>query len=351
MKLRLRAFSGPSHGAHNTQASWPKRSGVLVELRAGSLHGLGEASPLPGYSPDTLQDTELALAAIDLAALERALRIDDTEAALSAAANLLPTGLPAARMALETAALDLRGWQRNLSAPALLGAQPAAKRALAWGLGSFDDSTLPNMCRAAQRGYQHFKLKLGRAGGFPAELAGIHAMRRRFGAGLRLRLDANRAWSPEAARSACAVLEPLGIEFIEEPCAHLDGPLGTRVCLALDESLQGLDPQQLERAARRAGASVVVLKPTALGGLSRCLEWARHAKALNLGVLVSHTFEGPVALRSAAALALAIPTDLAQGLAPHSGLDAWPHIPLPIDGATLRIWNSPGLGLPGGQFP
>jgi len=41
-------------------------------------------------------------------------------------------------MALETAALDLRARQRNLSAPALLGAEPGARRPLAYVLGAPD---------------------------------------------------------------------------------------------------------------------------------------------------------------------------------------------------------------------
>ena len=81
-----------------------------------------------------------------------------------------------------------------------------------------------------------------------------------------------------------------------------------------------------------------------LGGLSHCLELGRRARALNLGVVVSHSFDGPVALAAAAALALALPAGIAQGLAPHAGLSAWPPIPLPIVGAKLQAWSGAGLG-------
>ena len=89
----------------------------------------------------------------------------------------------------------------------------------------------------------------------------------------------------------------------------------------------------------------MVLKPMILGGLSRWLELGRRAGALDLGVVVSHSFDGPVALAAAAALALALPTRIAQGLAPHSGLAAWPPIPLPLTHAALQVWSTPGLGL------
>jgi o-succinylbenzoate synthase len=350
MRLLLRRFSGASHGAQGALRAWPVRSGLLIELSVGSLRGLGEASPLPGYSPDSLEETERALAALDLVAIEDAMRLEDTCEALKAVARLLPKQLPAARMALETAVLDLRSKQRNLSAPALLGAEPGARRSLAYLLGAPNAEGLEAMNCAVLAGYRHFKIKLGRAGNFNAELAGVRRARRLLGAGPRLRLDVNRAWSEAEAQIGCALLEPLDIEFIEEPYAQpSDAPHGP-LPLALDESLQGLEAADLQALARRTGASVLILKPMVLGGLSHCLELAGRARSLNLGVVVSHTLDGPVALRAAAALALALPTAAAQGLAPHAGLGAWPKVALPIVDAGLQAWSSPGLGLAPEQF-
>jgi o-succinylbenzoate synthase len=345
MKLSIRRFSGGIRGAQNARRAWASRSGLLLELSAGSTRGLGEASPLPGYSPDTLESAESALGALDLTALERALNLEDTGKALRAAADLLPTAQPAARMALETAALDLRGCQVQLSAPALLGADPSAERTLAWLAGAPDTQSLEAIRGAQRAGYDHFKLKLGRPGNFKAEIAGVRELRRALGAGPRLRLDANHGWSESQAASAGTLLEALDIEFVEEPSLRFTRPLAASVPVALDESLQGLDPDDLEALARYSGARFVILKPMVLGGLSHCIELARHAAALDLGVVVSHSFDGPVALVAAAALALALPTRIAQGLAPHPGLAAWPQIPLPISHAALHAWDTPGLGL------
>lgn len=345
MKLVLRRVSGMTRCARNARREWPSRSGLLLELYAGSTRGVGEASPLPGYSPDTLEEAEAALGALNLPAVERALGIEDIEEALKAVSDLLPKGQPAARMALETAALDLRGHQRHLSVPALLGADPSAERALAWLVGAPDAQALEVIRGAERAGYSHFKIKLGRAGDLSTEVAGVSELRQALGAGPRLRLDVNRAWSEAEASSACRMLEALDIEFLEEPSADLTRPLDTTIPVALDESLQGLNPNDLEALARHSGACFVVLKPMVLGGLSRCLELGRRATALNLGVVVSHSFDGPLALIAAAALALALPTRTAQGLAPHPGLAAWPQIPLPVARGALHAWTSPGLGV------
>jgi o-succinylbenzoate synthase len=350
MQLSIRRCSSGSLGAHNARRAWASRSGLLLELQAGSLRGLGEAAPLPGYSTDTLEGAETALRALDTHALERALDIEQTKEALKCVADLLPQTQPAARMALETAALDLRGQQSRLSAPAILGADSSAVRPLAWLAGAPDAQALETIRGAQRAGYRHFKLKLGRVGQFDAEIAGVRALRRALGAGPRLRLDANHGWSEAQAGSAATLLQELDIEFVEEPSSKLTRHRGASIPVALDESLRGLDPGDLETLAVRTGARFVVLKPMVLGGLSHCIELARHAAALNLGVVVSHSFDGPVALIASAALALALPTRIAQGLAPHAGLAAWPPVPLPIANATLQTWKAPGLGLAGGLF-
>jgi hypothetical protein len=62
-------------------------------------------------------------------------------------------------------------------------------------------------------------------------------------------------------------------------------------------------------------------------------------------VVISHCFEGPLAFRAAAALALALPSGLAHGLAPHAGVAG---AALPVQAGSLHAWSEPGLGEPGG---
>jgi o-succinylbenzoate synthase len=353
VKLALRRVGGPTAGAGNAHRIWPERCGILLELRLGSARGLGEASPLPGYSHDSLPDVEAALARLDLAALDRAVHRPELRAALAASAALLPRALPAARMALETAVLDLRGQQQQRSAPLLLGAVDGAERALACLVGVHGSRALNAAHRGVQAGYRCFKVKLGGSAALSADIAGLAALRRALGSAVRLRLDANRGWSDAEAKTACRELEPLEVEFLEEPSSSWTSPragrdpggFSTRIPFALDESLRGVAADDLEPLVRRARARVLILKPMLLGGLTHCLELGRRAAALEIDVVVSHCFDGPVALAAAGALALALPTRLAQGLAPHAGLEAWPTVPLPIENATLRAWSSPGLGL------
>ena len=102
--------------ARNARRRWTERQGVLLRLGAGAQVGLGEASPLPGYSPETLGDAARALGALRLDGLGDALA-GDLGSALAFADVALEAGAPpSARHALETALLDL--WSRRQGQPA-----------------------------------------------------------------------------------------------------------------------------------------------------------------------------------------------------------------------------------------
>jgi o-succinylbenzoate synthase len=347
MKLERRRVSVRTPRAQDARRRWPERDSLLVRLsdQAGH-HGIGEASPLPGYSPDRLEDVEAALAAVALSDVEAALAQPTPRAALAAVASLLPSHLPSARMALETAALDLLGQRQQLSAALLLGATPDAQRALSQLLGPASSATLlPDAERELQAGFTHFKLKLGGPGQLERELTGVQALRERHGRQIALRLDANGTLSASEITQAWQSLSGLNIELFEEPGSVPESLLGA-LPLGLDESLQGLDESAVAALVRQRQARYVVLKPMALGGLSHCWRLAEQAGALGAQAVLSHCFDGPFAWRATAALALALPAGPAHGLAPHAGLEAWSLAASPVAHGYLRSWAETGLGAP-----
>jgi len=346
MKLERRRVTVRTPGAQDARRHWPERETLLVTLTdAHGRRGVGEASPLPGYSPDTLAEVETALDALDTSQLEEALE-HPAWAALAAVAALLPTSLPSARMALETAALDLLGQRAGASAPVLLGGAVNGTRPLAQLLGpASSDALAEDADQAVRGGFRHVKLKLGAVGLLDRELSGVQAVRDRLGAQVSLRLDANGALTPDDIARAWPTLARIGVELFEEPGVVPAELLGA-LPLALDESLQGLDEAATTALVHERGARCLVLKPMALGGLAHCWRLAECARELGVGVVVSHSFDGPFAWRASAALALALPAGLAHGLAAHGGLAAWRNLSTPVNAGWLETWTQPGLGLP-----
>jgi L-Ala-D/L-Glu epimerase len=347
MKLELRRVTALTPRAQDARRHWPERESLLLRLTdADGCAGIGEASPLPGYSREALGDVESALGGLLPTRLDVALDELPVLGALSAISSLVPTNLPSARMALETAALDLLGVRQDLAAPLLLGSAPEACCSLAQLLGPASSTTLAyDAERALQSGFQHLKLKVGAPGQLSGEIEAISALRQRLGQDVSLRLDANGSLSSAEIEATWAELRDVGIELFEEPGLVPESLLGV-LPLALDESLQGLSELEVETLLVRSRARAVVLKPMALGGLAHCLRLAERAQKLGVGVVISHCFDGPFAFRAAAALALALPPGLAHGLAPHAGLDGWPLRELPVRRGKLEPWSDAGLGAP-----
>jgi L-alanine-DL-glutamate epimerase-like enolase superfamily enzyme len=202
------------------------------------------------------------------------------------------------RFALETALLALG----QLRLPALRRREPAAiPRCVLC-------TTPDDAGRAVRDGAHTIKLKIGGQTPFYDDLARIVAVRRTIGAAVPLRLDANGTLPVDEAAAMLTALAPHRPELIEEPVAAADlarafgdsPSSSTPVPIALDESLQRLEPGQLPRQA-----AALVLKPMALGGLVRCLAFA--AAAPHLPVIVTHLYDGPIALAATATLACTLP--------------------------------------------
>jgi O-succinylbenzoate synthase len=138
------------------------------------------------------------------------------------------------------------------------------------------------------------------------DLARVEAVRDALGPAGRLRIDANGAWSVDAATDALKRLDAFDLEYAEQPVRSLEEMAELRrrvdVRLAADESVRtATDPM---RIAGLDAADVVVLKVQPLGGVRRCLEVA---EACGLPVVVSSAVETSVGLAAGVALAAALP--------------------------------------------
>lgn len=333
-----------------------ERHGWSFEVGTGTgLVGRGEASPLPGYSPDTLAEAEAALRewtpTAEIARLATPAPPPTALATLAAVESAVAgIASPAARFAAETALLDLLARLAGLPlhrwlAPVVTGASVP--------LGML----LPDLAPEAgaefatawfARGGRALKRKLG---GDVAREVALLAEVRRAAPELALRVDANRGLGVDVAPVVCAKLAALGVACIEEP-VPLEALLGMErlpLGIALDESLQGGDAEDvIDRVAARHTLAAVVLKPTALGGVLRCRALAEHAARHGATAIVTHTFDGPVAMAAAAELAVALRDVAVAGLAPHDALAVYPPERGAALGETAVVSHElPGLGLCG----
>jgi o-succinylbenzoate synthase len=326
---------------------------LLLRLRDDSgVEGLGEASPLPGYSPDRLEDCRAALKIWAEAPLT--VRYDEPLLAqVREAVARLPSSLPAARFAVETALLDLLGRRTERSIASLLCGEdrtPSERLPLTHlARGDRPSELLDDVQRALAKGYRTIKLKVGRAGTWVSDLAMIDGLRACLGWDFALRLDANQAWTRDEAVARLEDLADFDVELVEEPTwAPIESLPPAGVAVAADESLQQWDERPRLREWLNDGCGALILKPMALGGSLRCLDLAVAAAAVDVPAAVTHLFDGTVAGMAQAHLAAALPAPIACGLGPHDGWAMGPAAGVSaVVGADLVVGDAPGLGADG----
>jgi o-succinylbenzoate synthase len=317
--VRVSSFSVTHHGS--------PRPWLLLEVvdEVGRM-GLGDAAPLPGFSRESLDAAAQALACTG-----RVGPIDDTlPPAEALAAAIAPiagelAAAPSARLALETALLDILAQRRAVTVAELLGGTPGPVPLNALVLAP-PPETLPERAVAAARGFPALKIKLRARDdeGFARELAALREVRVRLPLPFELRLDANGAWSLDEARRRLDALAPVAPRFVEQPVApHELVHLGeTAVPWAADESL--VDPVLADALLGARGCAAFVLKPALLGGLLAARSLALRALGSGHEVVLTHLFDGPCSLAAAVQLASSLPRPpLACGLAPHEQLLAF----------------------------
>ncbi len=384
---QVQVWGGPCPQVGNRRQKWRERWGVLLEVfDEEGRRGLGEASPLPGFSRDTLEECRVALTAWC-----RALPMTVNMFYFQKPPAVLPLP-PAARFAVETALLDLQGKRGDLPVPVtrllcreLYGPIYVSKLLS----GRRVDSLAAQVRRGLAQNFCTFKLKLGGVGYVTEDVKLIEGLRAAVPGGWRLRVDLNGGWSLEQWQRFHAVFEDAQVELVEDPVPvhELGHVVPSRVPIAIDEPLKHEEDVPLLLRARCC--SLWVLKPTVLGGFERCRQLRVLAQSRGIQTIVSHCFEGPVGLAAVRAVALLLggaehptahgadeaqapPPDAAgaaeelgpparidgfggtvrwqacyaQGVDLHPALTAFPPLPVPGGGAAeLFPWMAGGLGV------
>lgn len=304
------------------------REGVLVEASDDHGHvGFGEASPLAGFHAATSDEVEARLE--DAVAMLAGLEEVTVEAIRDLAARSAAPAI--CRFALETALLHLlagRGGVVPTGVSALFDGLRDAIPVAGFGGALRGPEVLARVRALTSRGIQTIKFKTDGAD-LRAERAALDAIRATLDAPVALRLDLNGALDADRARAALDAYADAGVEVVEEPCGAAE--LSTLGEAAMgwfaDESLQ--DAEIASAVLEHPGCAGVVLKPALLGFFgARAL--ALRAIERDKRVVVTHMFDGPVALAAACELALSLPrAPLACGLDLHGGLHAYPQVAIP----------------------
>lgn len=219
------------------------------------------------------------------------------------------------------------------------------------GLGG--EGTVPELLEYAvsqqkQFGFRVFKYK----GGVFAprvDLEMLQALRERFGPEAGLRIDPNGLWSPQTALSVVRAMEPLGLEFCEDPCWGIEAMarLRAEVAIPFSTNMCVVDFDSLPIGIRLKAVDVVLGDPHKWGGLLANKKLAHLCESFSLGMGIHSGAE--LGISTAANLHLAASTP-----AINYAIDSHYHHMrddilagglMPIEEGRMRVPVGPGLGV------
>ena len=203
-----------------------------------------------------------------------------------------------------------------------------------------------------------FDLAAGAADGMDISAADLkkalvpfEKVRAAHGERMRLKAELHGLWSLTAAKKICAALEPIGMDWVEDPI-FMDRlqelpalAAATRAPLAGGETLGGLGQVQALIDTRAVATPIVDV--TWGGGISFARKCAALAEARGLPIAF-HDCSGPVTLAASTHLALAAPNVREQEIARGMYFGWYADLvdrPPPVVKGLITVPSGPGLGL------
>jgi muconate cycloisomerase len=266
---------------------------VIVEVvTSDGVVGAGEVTAAVGWNGEEgVGSADLLIRKIGPAIV--GIEVEDWES-ISRAMEQWTRHRPFLRAAVEMACLDAEGKEKGKNVSDLFGGPLRTEFPTKLVLPAREAEVVRGMAEIAKsRGGKAFKVKVGLD--IEADRARLAAVRDVIGAEPPLLVDANEGWRPHEEKTIIELIEKFNIVCVEQPyprrlvkeSAHLQA--NTPSLIMADESVWTLD--HVERIAESQSFTVVSLYPGKQGGLRSCLESARRATELGLGVSLGSNLE------------------------------------------------------------
>lgn len=309
-----------------------EREGFLVRVDHAGETGVGEATPLEGWT-ETLSACREALA-----------RVGQLESPLDSL-----SGCPAARHGLASATLDAAARADGVSlAGHLAGTTGMANHSVRVNatVGDGDtDETLAAVESAVDDGFGAVKLKVG-VRDVRSDVERLEAVREAYPT-VTLRVDTNGAWDAGSAETFLNATSTLDLDYVEQPLAAGDlaghaALRGRGSAIALDETLCR---HPVEDVLQADAADVLVLKPMVLGGPDVAHRTAVTARDCGVDSVVTTTIDGAYARATAVHVAAGARVGRPCGLATAGMLesDLVEPDPVPVVDGVVEVPAGPGV--------
>ncbi len=280
---------------------------VLIRIRTNEgIDGWGEASSFRAIVGET-QKINLAAAQelremlIGKNPLDYASRIREMDAFLPLNATI--------KSAFDMALYDLASKHANLPLYRFLGGEKRLiETDLTMGIAKLEDAGKDAM-KIVNQGFKKIKTKVGID---PEEdILRLKAIREAVGPDIKIRIDANQGWDRVTAVKCLQAMEPLDIEFCEQPTRRwdLDGMKyvseRTSIPIMADESV--FSPEDAMMVIQKQAAPMINIKISKSGGIKNAIMIANICEAAHIPCMTGCMSESGLANTAFSHFAMAHP--------------------------------------------
>ncbi|MEX0844301.1 MAG: o-succinylbenzoate synthase, partial [Balneolaceae bacterium] len=291
------------------------REGIILHFREGNIEAYGEVAPLPGFSTETLAEVEEVLK-VNKKHLQQSIQDGNGKEVLKVLNQTHQ--FPSLSFGLDTLLHDLAAKRTRTSLVQYL-------------FPSFSGSILTNATIPIQNkmetlaaakkyidaGFQTLKLKVGRD--FSVESKIIKQLRTQFPR-IKIRIDANEAWTKKEAIQNLKALEALNIEYCEQPVSRenlsdlKEVKEAVKIPVAADEFIRNIN--DVNKIIEKKATNLLIIKPMLMGTFNNIFVTKEVADTHNIELIFTTLFETAVGRAAIAAITAGLCGEYrAQGLA------------------------------------
>ncbi len=280
---------------------------VFIRVHTDSQHyGVGECSAFPMIVGET-QETCLAMAK-DFAKIWKGKDALDIPARIQDLHNYTAHN-STIKSAFDMALYDLAAKNQNLPLYKYLGGKKRSiETDMTIGIGT-PEEMVQSALTYQKQGASILKIKLGKKP--EADLERIRAIRMAIGKEMIIRIDANQGWNYEEAKYCLNEMEPLKIEFCEQPMRTWYDDLlpellnNTGIKIMADESCY--NHHDARKLINSNACDLINIKFAKSGGINEGLKIHETAKNAGIACMIGSMLESRIALSANLHFAYACP--------------------------------------------
>ncbi len=279
-----------------------QREGIILVFEHEHITAFGEIAPLPGFSLFDLNKI-LPILKLNKKSFQNAL-VQGEGSQLLHVLNQVHA-IPSLTFGLSTLLIDFKAKQAQQSMGKFLnGVQISAVPCNAVLGISTIQQTIDNAQQLVSQGFNTLKFKVGN--NLPNELEILEHLRRSFPT-IKIRLDANQAWTEKEAIYALNKFCNYGVEYCEQPLKR-DSILElaeirkhTDIKIAADEAFRNKEDAQ--RLLELNAVDILIIKPMMFGSFTDLSVTKKLADSHNTDIVFTTSLENKIGRTTTAILA------------------------------------------------